>query len=51
MADKGMLLTGFSFAIGVETARALQASGVHIFMQVGGMGKREAVMKDISAFK
>ena len=49
MPDKVMLVTGASSGIGVETVRALHATGAKIFMQVRDMGKGAAVMEDILA--
>jgi NAD(P)-dependent dehydrogenase (short-subunit alcohol dehydrogenase family) len=49
MTDKVMLVTGTSSGIGVETVRALHATGAHVFMQVRDMEKGEAVLKDILA--
>jgi NAD(P)-dependent dehydrogenase (short-subunit alcohol dehydrogenase family) len=43
------LATGTSSGIGVETVRALHATGAHVFMQVRDMDKGEVVMKDILA--
>lgn len=49
LTDKVMLVTGSSSGIGVETARALHATGAHIFMQVRDMEKGEEVLQDIKA--
>jgi NAD(P)-dependent dehydrogenase (short-subunit alcohol dehydrogenase family) len=46
---KVFLVTGTSSGIGVETVRALHATGAHVFMQVRDMDKGEGVMKDILA--
>ena len=47
MTDKVMLITGASSGIGVETVRALHATGAKIFMQVRDMEKGEVVRSDI----
>ncbi|KAI9727407.1 MAG: hypothetical protein M1834_008413 [Cirrosporium novae-zelandiae] len=49
MQDKVMLVTGASSGIGAETARALHATGAHVFIQVRDVPKGEAVMRDILA--
>ena len=49
MTDKVMLVTGASSGIGIETVRALHATGACTFMQVRDMKKGEEVMKDILA--
>lgn len=49
LTDKVMLVTGSSSGIGVETVRALHATGAHIFMQVRDMEKGSAVQKEILA--
>lgn len=49
MAGKVMLVTGTSSGIGVETVRALHATGADVFMQVRDMEKGERVLKDILA--
>jgi len=49
MTDKVMIVTGSSSGIGVETSRALHATGAHIFMQVRDMKKGKAVMENILA--
>lgn len=46
-AGKVFLVTGTSSGIGVETVRALHATGADIFMQVRDMVKGESVKKDI----
>ncbi|MCJ1231845.1 hypothetical protein MMC12_008524 [Toensbergia leucococca] len=49
MTDKVMFVTGSSSGIGIETVRALHATGARIFMQVRDMKKGEDVMRDILA--
>jgi NAD(P)-dependent dehydrogenase (short-subunit alcohol dehydrogenase family) len=49
LSDKVMLVTGSSSGIGVETVRALHATGAYVFMQVRDMTKGETVQKDILA--
>lgn len=49
MTDKVMLVTGCSSGIGIETARALHATGATLFMHVRDLKKGEAVVKDILA--
>jgi NAD(P)-dependent dehydrogenase (short-subunit alcohol dehydrogenase family) len=49
LTDKVFLVTGTSSGIGVETVRALHATGAHVFMQARDMKKAEAVLKDILA--
>ena len=49
MTDKVMLVTGSSSGIGIETVRALHATGAKVFMQVRDMKKGDAVLKDILA--
>jgi NAD(P)-dependent dehydrogenase (short-subunit alcohol dehydrogenase family) len=47
--DKVIFLTGASGGIGVETARALHATGAHLFLPVRDVKKGEAVVQDILA--
>jgi NAD(P)-dependent dehydrogenase (short-subunit alcohol dehydrogenase family) len=46
-SDKTILITGGSSGIGVETARALHATGARIFITTRDTSKAEAVVKDI----
>jgi NAD(P)-dependent dehydrogenase (short-subunit alcohol dehydrogenase family) len=47
MTDKVILVTGTSSGIGVETARALHATGANVFMHVKYAAEGERVRKDI----
>jgi NAD(P)-dependent dehydrogenase (short-subunit alcohol dehydrogenase family) len=47
--DKVMLVTGSSSGIGVETVRALHATGAHIFMQLRDMTRGQEVLEEILA--
>ncbi|OCL09456.1 short-chain dehydrogenase/reductase-like protein [Glonium stellatum] len=47
LSDKVMIITGCSAGIGVETARALHATGAKIFLTVRDKEKGEAVIQDI----
>lgn len=49
LTDKVILITGCSSGIGVETARALHATGAHLFLTVRDMKKGEEVVKSILA--
>ena len=49
LTDKVMLVTGSSSGIGVETVRALHATGAHIFMQVRDATRGEEVTEEILA--
>ncbi|OJD35346.1 short-chain dehydrogenase [Diplodia corticola] len=49
MTDKVMLITGCSSGIGLETAKALHATGATLFLHVRDLKKGEAVIKDILA--
>ncbi|CZR57113.1 related to reductases [Phialocephala subalpina] len=42
-----MLVTGFFLGIGIETVRAIHATGAHIFMQVRDMKRGEEVLDEI----
>jgi NADP-dependent 3-hydroxy acid dehydrogenase YdfG len=44
-----MLVTGSPSGIGVETVRALHATGAHIFMQVRDMKRGQEVLEEILA--
>jgi len=46
-SDKTVLITGGSSGIGVETARALHATGAHVFITARDTGKAEKVRSDI----
>jgi NAD(P)-dependent dehydrogenase (short-subunit alcohol dehydrogenase family) len=46
-SDKTALITGGSSGIGVETARALHATGARVFITTRDMAKAQAVVKDI----
>lgn len=47
MTDKVMIVTGSSSGIGIETVRALHATGAHIFMQVRDMKTGQEVLEEI----
>lgn len=47
MTDKVMLVTGSSSGLGLETVRALHATGAHIFMQVRDMRRGQEVLDEI----
>lgn len=47
LKDKVILITGCSSGIGVETARALHATGAHLFLTVRDVPKGEKVLQDI----
>jgi NADP-dependent 3-hydroxy acid dehydrogenase YdfG len=47
LTDKVMLVTGSSSGIGVETVRALHATGAHVFMQVRDMKRGQEVLEEI----
>src|ERR1700761_6104197 len=46
-SDKTILITGASSGIGVETARALHATGARIFITTRDLAKAEAVVQNI----
>ncbi|KAF2668182.1 NAD(P)-binding protein [Microthyrium microscopicum] len=46
-SDKTILITGASSGIGVETARALHATGARIFITSRDMAKADSVVEDI----
>jgi len=47
LVGKVMLVTGTSSGIGIETVRALHATGADVYMQVRDMKKGEGILKDI----
>ena len=47
LSDKTMIITGCSAGLGIETARALYATGAKLFLTVRSKGKGEAVIQDI----
>lgn len=47
MSDKVMLVTGSSSGLGIETVRALHATGAHIFMLVRDMKRGQEVLEEI----
>ena len=47
LTDKVMLITGCSSGIGIETARAMAATGARLFLGVRNVGKGEVALKDI----
>ncbi|KUJ21903.1 short-chain dehydrogenase [Mollisia scopiformis] len=49
MTDKVMLVTGSSSGIGIETVRALHATGAHIFMQARDMKRGQEVLDEIAS--
>ncbi|KAH7388657.1 hypothetical protein BKA66DRAFT_415164 [Pyrenochaeta sp. MPI-SDFR-AT-0127] len=46
-ADKTVLITGCSSGIGIETARALKATGAHIFVTARNISKGQKALADI----
>ena len=49
MSDKVIMVTGSSSGLGIETVRALHATGAHIFMHVRDMKKGQQVLEEILA--
>ncbi|KAF2275370.1 NAD(P)-binding protein [Westerdykella ornata] len=49
LADKVVLITGVSGGIGIETMRALHATGAHVFGTVRDLSKGQKVVSDILA--
>jgi NAD(P)-dependent dehydrogenase (short-subunit alcohol dehydrogenase family) len=49
LADKVILVTGCTSGIGLETARALHATGAHLFITARDMQKGVHVLKDLLA--
>lgn len=49
LADKVFLVTGVSSGIGIETMRALYATGGHVFGTVRNMQKGQTAMDEIKA--
>jgi NAD(P)-dependent dehydrogenase (short-subunit alcohol dehydrogenase family) len=47
LSDKVMIITGCTAGLGIETARALHATGAKLFLTVRNMEKGEAVVQDI----
>ncbi|KAI4145110.1 MAG: hypothetical protein LQ340_006415, partial [Diploschistes diacapsis] len=47
LAGKIFLVTGSSSGIGIETVRALHATGADVYMQVRNMDKGKKVLEDI----
>ena len=47
LTDKVMLITGCSSGIGIETARAMAATGAKLFLGVRNTDKGEAALKGI----
>ena len=47
LPDKVILITGCSSGIGIETARALHATGAHIFVTARDLQKGQEVVDDI----
>lgn len=46
-ADKTVLITGCSSGIGIETARALKATGAHVFVTARNISKGQKALSDI----
>jgi NAD(P)-dependent dehydrogenase (short-subunit alcohol dehydrogenase family) len=51
LSDKVMIVTGVSSGIGIETLRALHATGAHVFGTVRNVPKGQAVVDEILASK
>lgn len=49
MTDKVMLVTGASSGIGIETVRALHATGAHILMGVRDMKRGQEVLDSVKS--
>lgn len=49
LSDKVFLITGVSSGIGIETLRAMYATGAHVFGTVRDMEKGKKVVKEIEA--
>jgi 3-oxoacyl-ACP reductase-like protein len=49
MTDKVVLITGCTSGIGLETARALHATGAHLFITTRNMQKGVHVVRDLMA--
>ncbi|KAK5130314.1 hypothetical protein LTR08_002200 [Meristemomyces frigidus] len=47
LSDKVMIITGCSAGLGIETARALHATGARLFLTVRDKAKGEAVIQDL----
>ncbi|KAJ9604654.1 hypothetical protein H2200_010768 [Cladophialophora chaetospira] len=47
MADKAILITGTSSGLGIETARALKATGAKLYLTVRDLKKGQEALKDI----
>ena len=47
LSDKVMIITGCTAGLGIETARALHATGAKLFLTVRNLEKGEAIVQDI----
>ena len=47
LSDKVFLITGCSSGLGIETARALSATGAQLFLTVRDTGKGQSALSDI----
>ncbi|KAF2727665.1 NAD(P)-binding protein [Polyplosphaeria fusca] len=47
LSGKVVIITGCSAGIGVETARAMKATGAHVFVTARDLGKAQKVLADI----